>query len=160
MELREILLVNLKEQYGNLAIASEKVNVSAFILQNWANNYSYPNLQHLNTISFSSKINGSYWIREDLIKVSNRLVFTQDRPLYYYFQKNINELMINSGKRRRNLFSTYHDGITDIMSPDTFDDYRFGRTLAVPLYRLEELGYFFECSPYKLIEVKANDKES
>lgn len=157
MELREILLINLKEQYGDLSLASEKVNVSVFILQNWANNYSHPNLQHLNTISFSSQINGSYWIQEDLIKKSSRLVFTQDKPLSYYFQNNINELMVESGKRRRNLFSIYHDGITDIMSPDTFDDYRFGRTLAVPLYRLEQLGHFFECPPYKLIEVKTND---
>lgn len=158
MDSTTILLNNLTSFYGNLKIASTNVGLRPSTLYNWSTGHSKPNLAHLEKISQSSQINASYWIQEDFLKVRSQKFFNQQLSLSHYFRINIKKQLIYSGKRRRNIVYDFFDG-ADIMSPDTFDDYQNGKINAVPLFRLDQLGKFFNCPPYKLIEVTENEKE-
>lgn len=158
MKITKLLLFNLRAKYGNLVVASSYVGIKASTLQNWANGYSNPHLGHLEIIAQSSKINGSYWIRTNFLNLSHKEEFTQTKRLHDYFVANVNYLMANTGRRRRDFEREYNSNTKDGMSLNTFDGYRAGRITNIPLHRLEELGRFFQCDPYKLIEVK-NDEE-
>lgn len=153
MDIRKLLLFNLKSKYGNLVVASSYVGVKATTLQNWATGYSNPHLGHLEIISVSSQINASIWIRDDFLELSSKNEFTQEKSLHHYFVTNINYLMASTGKRRRDIEQKCNSG-TETFSLSTFDGYRSGRVTNIPLRRLVELGSFFECDPYKLIEVR------
>lgn len=154
MELREILLENLRNKYGNLSSASRAVGIERHILQNWADKYSHPNLSHLETISDQTRINACIWIDENFMSVHYHLDYIQQQSLAYHLQINISSLMIETGRRRRDIVLEFNGGYADIMSPDSFDNYRKGKVSNIPLYRLQQLATFFNCKPQKLLEVK------
>lgn len=155
MDIRDRLLQNLILKYGNLANASRNLNLSYNILQNWSYKTSYPNLIHLQLISEKSKINASFWISDNFLISTSSSLFSQSEVLTFYVQKNIRKLMREKGIQRNQLIRSYK--FQDCMSAYTFDNYRFGRTSGIPLFRLEELASFFDCKPNKLLEVTDNE---
>lgn len=155
MDIRERLLQNLLFKYGSLANASRTLNISYNILQNWSYKASYPNLEHLQLISVNSQINASFWISDNFLILTTSSFFSQSEKLTFYLQMNIQKMMREKGKSRSQLIK--FDKFQDQMSSYTFDNYRFGRTKRIPLFRLEELAFFFDCKPQKLIEVTSNE---
>lgn len=154
LNITQLLIFNLKAKYGNLVAASRHVGISAATLQNWADSKSKPNMTHLNIISNTTKINASLWISENFLVLSSQSEYTETVCLHNYFRVNIDFYLRQTGKRRRDFVNQYNNSFIDSMSPNTFDGYRSGRTVNIPLHRLEELSTFFNCEPNNLIEVR------
>ena len=158
MSSKYILLANLRSLYGNYDKASKAIGIKLSTIYNWSAGHSDPHLDHLTSISINTQINASHWIEENLISFKHTIRFSQSFPPNYYLKMSIRNLLVSTGKRRRDLVLGYYDG-TDIMSPDTFDDYLSGKITAIPLYRLDQLGHFFNCPAHKLIEVTLNEEK-